>query len=148
MPDRCCICFENIPQTYPKTSCGHLIHYKCLQHYQSSLRNHSVACPLCRNKISTYPRTRNQTRWETEIFTITALFKQFHNTTKQLEKILIMSNIFESMWKYRMIIRRSEYLTKIVKSKINMIDFDWLQKNATKKQYKFICQMANNIRRL
>ena len=57
MIQRCCICLETIPKTYPKTSCGHLIHYKCLRQYENQIALQKITCPLCRTQIHIYPKT-------------------------------------------------------------------------------------------
>ena len=54
----CCVCWENVPGAYPRTSCcKQLIHYDCLQKCECNYGE--TTCPLCRIPIQAYPATRS-----------------------------------------------------------------------------------------
>jgi len=147
--EKCCICLEYIPKTYPKTTCGHLIHYKCLRQYGRSLRSKkTISCPLCRTNILIYPTTRSENQWKHYYQKIALILDHIKASNNKLQNTLHMIKAFEYVWESRITIRRQEHLTNIIKNKINQIDFDFLQTNTSKKQYKSICEIVNNIRRL
>lgn len=149
----CCICLDTIPKTYPKTTCGHLIHYKCLWNYNNSLRtNKTIRCPLCRTHILTYPQTRSGNQWKQYYDKITTIINSIaaskDKNKDKLTNTLLMIEAFAYVWKARITIRRQQSLINTIKNKTHQIDFEFLRKNTTKKQYNNICEIVNNIRRL
>ena len=124
-----------------------------MRNYKKSLKTQkTISCPLCRTDILIYPRTRSGDQWEHYHKKITTIIDSIvaskDKNKDKLTNTLLMIEVFAYVWKARITIRRQQGLTIIIKNKIQQIDFDFLRSNITKKQYKTICEIVNNIRRL
>ena len=144
----CCICLENIPNTYPKTSCGHLIHFKCLRGIDITGSECPISCPLCRQQININYNTRIHRSWKNKYKTILNLITIIHSLDKGKEKTDYFIQILKIMWNYRIIIRRYPVLIDKTKKQINQINNQFLQKYYQKSEITKIQILFKNINNL
>ena len=115
----CAICLEKICKNIPKTECGHHFHINCIRKWSTNFV-WSVSCPLCRKLITIYPNTRSQ--------------KNNHNHASNIHNLLIMQqkslyekrilfaiDIFNYIWKYRIVFRIHPIFRDMVVKKIKEI---------------------------
>ena len=153
----CCICLEKIPNTYPKTSCGHLIHFQCLRQYEKKLGNNllrkPIPCPLCRTPINIYPQTRSADRWTNNYIKIAMLCDKIKKLQNKADRVILAAKTLDIIWDMRTIIRRQKKTVGIIKHRakdIHLKDLKLFLKNGqiSIEQYRKINEIVNNIRNL
>jgi len=99
----CAICFEKISKNIPKTECGHHFHINCIRKWAYTA-DWKVSCPLCRKLITIYPNTRSQKN-NTKHISIVRNMLIWQNKSFYKLKILYAIDIFNYIWKYRIVFR-------------------------------------------
>jgi len=153
----CCICLEKIPNTYPKTLCGHLIHFQCLRQYEKKIGNNllrkPIPCPLCRTHINIYPQTRSVDRWTNSHIKIAILCEKIKRSKKKVDRVTMAAKTLDIIWDMRTIIRRHKTTVGVIKrraSDIHLKDLKLFLKTGqiSIEQYRKINEIVNNIRNL
>ena len=110
----CCVCYEKIPKNYPKLSCGHCVHSKCMRKWCKP------TCPLCRSFVSINKNTRSEKR-KREVYAqldllLTLLtdmcYKWSHQTNypncnTATSILLHLEKVVKFIWENRVILRRN-----------------------------------------
>ena len=122
----CCICFNNIPKSYPILSCGHKIHPKCMRLWNNS-------CPLCRTDVVIIPNTRC-IKNAGEVYNnldllITPLKSNCHKWKFEIDRTKSTANniwisvvlLSDFVWKHRHLLRRNDLFIINMKKRLPVI---------------------------
>ena len=122
----CCICFNNIPKSYPTLSCGHKVHPKCMRRWNNS-------CPLCRTEVDIIPNTRSIKNAK-EIYNnldliISPLKLNCYNWKFNIDRTEELANnicigiyvLSDFVWEHRRLLRRNDLLISNLKKRIPVI---------------------------
>ena len=122
----CCICFNNIPKSYPILSCGHKIHPKCMRRWNNS-------CPLCRRNVDIIPNTRvikNASQIYNNLDLIISPLKlncyewkfNIDRSEQTAHNIWMGVNLLSNfVWKHRCLLRRNDLLISNMKKRLPVI---------------------------
>jgi len=120
MTDRtCCICYENVPCTHPRTlCCKQPIHTHCLHKCRGKFN--TIPCPMCRKELTRYPNTRSNEHIQSEIRNFIA---SWDNSRGEIEKAFSLASFINFIYDNQHVVKTCyNYFWDAVNEKVKELD--------------------------